>query len=73
MASPTRTKGKRLLRELMQDKGLTVAGLARLAGVAPTTVRRVLDDSHGSSYDSLERVARSMGRTLVVEVTDERG
>jgi len=68
--SPTRTKAKRLLAQAMADSGLTPAGLARKAGVAPIIVTRALDEAHGSSYDSLERLARAMGKTLALEVVD---
>ncbi len=59
------------IEEARKSRSLTKSGMAAAMGTSRTQVERVLDPLNVAvSIDTLERAARSVGKTLRIELVD---
>lgn len=54
------------LKSAMNEKSMSVSALAEASGVSETTIRRVLTHSGNVRMETLHRLARPLGKSVVV-------
>lgn len=64
--SASRTGG-RVLLNVLSDRGMTAAELARKSGVSPTTISNAITGSHAPSIHTLRAIEDVLGTTVVTQ------
>ena len=62
----------RRLRELRQEKGLTAYDVARRSGIHRPNISRMESGKHVPTVDTLDRLARALGVSIAILVSDVR-
>ena len=60
---------RRMLVELMSEAGISSHGLAREAGLAHTTIYRILNEERVPNLDTVERLLAALGFDAIIELT----
>jgi DNA-binding phage protein len=60
---------RQLLVELMSEAGVTSHGLAQKAGMAHTTIYRILNEERVPNLDTVERLLAALGFDAIIELT----
>lgn len=60
---------RQLMIELMSQQGVTSHGLAKAAGLAHSTIYRILNEERVPNLDTVESILAALGHDAVIEIT----